>query len=337
MTVVTGATGHIGNALVRELIAQQEDVLAFVAPGDDISCIQDLDLDIVYGDVRNIDDLIMAFVEAKIVYHLAGIVSITSKNIKNMYEVNVGGTENVIEACLECNVERLIYTSSVHAFTEPPQGICIEETLNFEPEKVIGHYAKSKAEATLAVLDGIEKGLNAIIVHPSGVIGPYEYKLSYVGQMILDFIHGNLPCGVEGAYDFVDVRDVAKGIILAKERGTIGENYILSGYLLSIEDIFNILAQITGLAPPNKKAPLWVAKIFCPFITMYAKLIGKRPIYTPYSLYTLSSNSLFSHDKATKELGYTTRPIEETFKDTIVWFVDNGYIDNSVVKNIKII
>lgn len=326
MVVVTGATGHIGNALVRALIANKESVSAFVAPGDDTSCIEHLDLKIIYGDVRNIDDLIRAFNGANTVYHLAGIVSIISKDTKTMYEINVEGTKNVIRACLECNVGKLIYTSSVHAFTELPKGITIKETLNFEPQKIIGDYGKSKAEATSAVLAGVKDGLNAVIVHPSGVIGPYEYRLSYTGQMILDFINGKLPFRIDGSYDFVDVRDVADGIILAGQRGSIGDNYILSGYLLSIEDIFNILKNITGMNPPKIKIPIWVAKVCHPFVTKYAQITGKRPLYTPYSLYTLSSNALFSYDKATSELGYNVRPIMETFKDTIIWFKDHGYL-----------
>lgn len=175
MVVVTGATGHIGNVLVRELLSRGENVSVVIPPFEDTACLDGLQLEMVKGDVRQIDSLIQAFRGGDVVYHLAGAISILPGKNELLHQVNVVGTRNVVEACLKTDVRRLIYTSSIHAVKEPPHGTVIDETLPYDPDTVLGDYAKSKARATLEVLKGVKRGLDAVIVCPTGVIGPYDY------------------------------------------------------------------------------------------------------------------------------------------------------------------
>lgn len=319
MILVTGGTGHIGNVLVKKLLEKGEQVKVIVPPTEDHISLSGLDVEIVYADILDLNSLVENFTGATVVYHLAGIVSIMPGQAKLMQKVNVGGTRNVVEACLKTGVERLIYTSSVHAFDELSHGTVITENTEINPIKVIGDYAKSKALATYEVWRGIEQGLDAIIVHPSGVIGPYEYKTSNTGRLFSRFINGKLLCYVNGGYDFVDVRDVAEGLILACEKGRSGENYILSREWVSLDDIFDLLREITDSKSRTFKVPLGAAKLLIPFAGMYANLNKTLPLLTSYSLYTLRSNSLFSHDKASRELGYNPRPLKETLTDTVKW------------------
>ncbi|NTV91516.1 MAG: SDR family oxidoreductase [Clostridiales bacterium] len=326
MIVLTGATGHIGSALARELVARGDDVRAFVLPSDDTESLNGLPVEIVTGDVRNKESLLNAFKGADYVYHLAGIVFIGSGNQKLINDVNIKGTRNVIEACIETGVKRLVYVSSIHAFTEPPHGTDICETKDFNPLKVSGNYAKSKAAATLEVLDACRKGLNVVIVHPTGVIGPYEYKLSNTGQLIVDFIKNRLFAYIDGAYDFVDVRDVASGIMMACDKGVNGENYILSGERLTVKQLLGILEKETGIKAPKLRMPRWLAYAVAPFAEVYYKIRRQQPLYTTYSIATLGSNSHTTHEKAARELGYKPRPLRETVRDTVAWFSNHKKI-----------
>lgn len=324
MVVVTGATGHIGNVLVRKLLADGKEVKVVVAPGDDLKPIEDLDVELVYADVRDPGSLLSAFDGAEYVYHLAGIISIGSSKSKLLWGVNVDGTKNVIDACIRAGVKRLLYVSSIHAFTEPPHGTPIIETKKFDPSSVVGQYAQSKAAATNEVLKAVEKrGLDAVIVHPTGVIGPYDYKMSNMGQMIVDYINGHLYAYIDGAYDFADVRDVARGIILASEKGQTGESYILSGEQITVEQILKTLEDETKIPMPRIKLPLWVAKVTAPLSEFYYRLKKQPPLFTSYSISTLVSNSLTTHQKATQELGYTARPVKESVRDAAHWFKAN--------------
>lgn len=238
--------------------------------------------------------------------------------------MNVQGTKNVIDACVQANVDRLVYTSSVHAFVELPQGQLIDEQAPINPDKVVGDYAKSKAKATLLVREALANGLDAVIVYPSGIIGPFSYTLSNMGQLFIDYCEGRIPTMNEGTYDFVDVRDVVSGAIAAAEGSPKGSEYILSGYQITFKQIFYILNNLTGRKAPKLYIPNWFLKLFVPIVGFFSKLLGKVPPLTSYALYTISSNSLFSHEKATKELGYYPRHIARMMKETIEWYKQIG-------------
>ena len=301
MVVVTGATGHIGNVLVRDLLSRGENVRAVIPPFEDTTPLDGLELEIAEGDVRDIDSLVRAFTGSDVVYHLAGIVSILPGQGELSHRVNVVGTRNVVEACLRTDVRRLVYTSSVHAIAEPPPGTVIDETLPFDPDKTLGEYGKSKALATAEVLEGVKRGLDAVIACPTGVIGPRDHKPSEMGQLIMDFAKRRLKAYLDGAYDFVDVRDVAASLILAGEKGRAGECYILSGERITIRDLLSMLEEITGVRAPSFKAPMWLARLMVVFTPLYYRLTRTTPVFTEYSIDVLASNSLVSGEKARRE------------------------------------
>lgn len=323
MVIVTGATGHIGNVLVRELVAKGIAVRALVLPDERPVSISTLPIEMVRGDVTDYASLQKAFEGVMCVYHLAGIVTIGSGKRKILQKVNVEGTGNVIKACFEKGVKRLVYTSSIHAFPELPHGQILVETKDFDEDKVRGDYAKSKALATTMVLDAAKNGLDTVILHPTGVIGPYEYTLSNMGQLMVDFMKGRLFAYIDGTYDFVDVRDVVQGIISASERGRPGENYILSGEQITVKRFLEHLENATGLKAPRIKMPIWFAKLTAPLSELYYMVLRQQPLYTSYSIETLYTNSVTSYQKAQNELGYKPRPIKEAIFDTVSWLRDH--------------
>jgi dihydroflavonol-4-reductase len=319
--VVTGATGHIGNVLVRELLSRGEIVRALVLPDDDRRPLANLDVDIVHGDVTDPVSLRSAFSGSNVVFHLAGIVTIMPGMVSVLERVNVGGMYNVITACRATGVRRLVYTSSVHAIAEPPRGTVIDESQPFDPNHVLGDYAKSKARATLLLLDEISKGgLDAVICCPTGVIGPWDYGISNIGQLILDFASGHLKSYVSGAYDFVDVRDVTRGLILAAEKGQTGRHYIFSGAQVQVPQLMEELAHNIGYPAPTYRIPTIIARTAGILASAYYRILRRRPVFTAYSIDVLRSNSLVSSARARKELGFTTRPWQESIRDQIDWF-----------------
>jgi dihydroflavonol-4-reductase len=320
MNLVTGATGHIGNVLVRKLIAAGEAVRVLILPGEDTSPLLGLPLERVTGDVLDISSLRNAMRGVTRVFHLAGIISILPGKDLFVRRVNIDGTKNVISAARQAGVQRLIYTSSIHAIRRVPHGERIDERLPFDPENTAGEYDRSKAEASLAVLEASRQGLDSVIICPTGVIGPNDYRRSELGQLILDCVDQKTQFYVDGAYDFVDVRDVADGLIQAAERGRSGETYILSGETLSVRRIIDMLWDLTGRRFTRIYVPFSVARFaarFTPLLYIHRKI---KPRFTSYSLETLRSNSDISHAKATAELGYHPRRLMETFADTVDWF-----------------
>lgn len=319
--LITGAAGHLGNTLVRKLSEQGRRVRALVLPGE--KNIPDGGIEVCYGDVRKTESLTAFFDnpqgKALIVVHCAGIVSIASGYDQRVYDVNVRGTKNIVDLCQKHGVSKLVHVSSVHAIPELEKGEIICEVDGFDPVRVVGHYAKTKAEATDYVLAAARNGLNASVVHPSGICGPYDDGKGHLTTLVIDYYKRRLTSGINGGYDFVDVRDVADGIIACCEKGRAGECYILSNQYYSIREILYMLHEITGKKEIKSFLPLWFVKLTASLAETYYKIRRQPPLYTSYSIYTLNSNAVFSHDKATRELGYTTRDMKQTLKDTIDW------------------
>ena len=327
MIVVTGATGHVGNVLIRELLARGEVVHALVLPDDDHRPLAELDAEIVHGDVTDPTSLEVAFTGADLVFHLAGIVTIMPGMAKVLERINVGGVRNVAAACRATGVRRLVYTSSIHAIAEPPHGTVIDESQPFDPDRVLGDYARSKARATVLLLDEVRKGgLDAVICCPTGIIGPWDYGISSIGQLILDFASGHLKSYVSGAYDFVDVRDVACGLILAAEKGQTGHHYIFSGAQVQVPELMEELASDIGRPAPTYRIPTAVARAAGVLASVYYRLLRRRPVFTAYSIDVLRSNSRVSSKRAREELGFTTRPWQESIRDHVEWFRAEGML-----------
>ncbi len=323
MILVTGATGHIGNVLVRALLESGKKVRAMILPGEDRTPLRGLKVEIVEGNVLDPASLSHAMEGASDVFHLAGIISILPGKNDLVRQVNVQGTKNILKIAVEKRVRRLVYTSSIHAITRVPQGVVVNEEYPFDPCNCSGEYDRSKAEASLAVLDAVLEGLDAVIACPTGVIGPFDYRRSEMGQFILGCMRRKTQWWVDGAYDFVDVRDVARGLILAWEKGRRAEYYILSGEQVSLPRLAKIVGEISGNRLSGIRVPLPIARLAAFFAPMYARLAKTRPLLTPYSLGTVLSNSKISHAKARNELGYSPRAIRESIADTIRWFREN--------------
>ena len=328
--VVTGACGHIGANLVRALIDSGRPVRFLVHVHD--RGIDGLDTELVRGDVCDPESLYRAFRHAEVVYHLAGCISLSMKDWSKLEAINVIGARNVVEACLKTGVRRLVHFSSIHALQQEPLSVPVDELRPLKESPDFPPYDRSKALGEIEVRRGIENGLDAVILNPTAVVGPHDYEPSYLGRAILDMARHKLPALVTGGYDWVDVRDVVSGAITAEKEGTCGACYILSGHWLSLRDIADMVREITGTPPPRLTAPLWLARLGVPVVSIMSRLSGKTPLYTSFSLKAVESNRHMSHEKAARELGYRPRPFRETLADALQWFRDNGQLSLSIKK-----
>lgn len=318
--IVTGALGHLGSTIIRYLLDVDCEIRGLILPCDDAT--NSYQTTYYKGDVTILKTLEPLFANISAyevtVIHTAAIISIGEKITPHLYDVNVNGTKNIIDMCIKHRVRRLVHVSSVHAIPELEDGACISEVDSFCAEAVHGAYSKTKAEASQAVMDAVKAGLDAVIVHPSGIIGPFDGGDNHLVQLISMYITGKLPAGISGGYDFVDVRDVAKGCLLAADSGKTGRCYILSNCYCSVKELLEMARRVTG----GKKIvcfPIYLAKVGLPFFELFAKVRKTRPLYTRYALYTLSSNGNFSHERASQELGYSPRDLESTVRDTVLW------------------
>jgi len=327
--IVTGAAGHLGGTVVRYLNELGQRVFAFCLFGEQHLPVGE-HVSVFFGDICDTDSLVEMFERcggfSVVLIHCAGIVSIASKFNQKVYDVNVGGTKNIIALCEKYHVERLVYVSSVHAIPELPGNEMITEVDNFSADNVHGLYAKTKAEATQCVLDYAKRGGKACVVHPAGIVGPGDFGRGHITQLVIDFYKGRLTSGLNGGYNFVDVRDVANGILSCCENGKNGECYILSGQYFKVPKLLELLHEITGKRKVNRILPLWFVKLTAPFAELYYKILKQPPLFTTYSIYTLNTNANFNNDKAVKELGYTVRTMTETLNETVVWLKENERI-----------
>jgi dihydroflavonol-4-reductase len=322
--LLTGAFGHLGNVVTRQLLEKGARVRALIWPSDLSDERFRFPVELYRGDLRSVESIKLAFEhqpdEKLVIIHMASIISTLSSNFKRLYQTNVVGTRNLLDLAVASGATRFVYVSSVHALTEEPWGQVNRERTDFDPKHVHGVYAKSKAMASRLVLS-YKDLLDLVILHPSGIIGPYDYQYSQTNQVFYDFLKGKLPFVIKGGYDFVDVRDVADGIIAATLQGRSGENYILSGRYITIAEMMKIISGYAKKKRP-KVMPLWIAQTVAPFVEAWSHLTRKRPLFTPYSLYTTSSNGHFSHEKAFEAFGYMPRSIEATIYDIYRWYYD---------------
>lgn len=323
MNLVTGGAGHLGNVLVRELLARGERVRVLILPGEDTTSLEGLDIERIEGNVLDIDSLARAMQDIDVVFHLASLVSITEDKTGMLEAVNVGGTQNVIDAAKQTHIKKLIYTSSIHALERPPQGVMISELCDFDADNPAGAYDRSKAQASLLVERAAEEGLDCRIVCPTGVVGPFDYRHSEMGELILSWMQKRINLLVKGSFDFVDVRDVAKGHILACDKGERGETYILGGEKIELTLLHKLVQKVIGKEIPPITFPLPIAKIIAPIAELYYKITKTPPRFTKYSIETVFSNSDISSEKAKVELGYRPRTLAQSVADTVAWWIEN--------------
>lgn len=323
--LITGATGFLGRAVVEELIHRDNvRIVALVLRNDPYIALLPKEIHTVIGDVCAENSLEQFFAGADgktCVIHCAGIISVAARSGSKLYQVNVGGTCNVIRQCIKHRVGKMIYVSSVHAIPEKPKNCVITEDCEFSPGLVDGDYAKSKAIATQMVFASAKRGLNVSIVFPSGIIGPGDIIGGSMTSMAKSFLAGKLPFAVRGGYDFVDVRDVAKGILACAENGESGKGYILSGHYITIRKMLQIVRKAAKLIYRPICLPLKLAKLAAPYCERRC-LKEKKPLFfTPYSVAVLGSNGKFTHSAASNRFAYRPRPIEETLRDMTAWLI----------------
>jgi dihydroflavonol-4-reductase len=321
--VVTGATGHIGANLVRALIERGEKVRVTVR--EDTRAIEGLDVERVPADVLERESLVKAFQNARVVYHLAAYVSIL-EDAERLKAVNVDGTRNVVEACLECKVEKLVHACSIEALLRPNKSDPIDESVGPDSGEPTTEYGRTKAMGERAVRDGIERGLEAVIVYPTAVIGPYDFKPSFFGQFFLDYGCMRTPALVPGGFDLVDVRDVVAGLLAAAEKGRCGEGYLLSGKFLTVKEIAATAEECTGVPRPRLVIPYWLAYPPAALAPLYYRLVGQRPRFTRMAVRMLQDGRKVSNQKARNDLGYSPSHPRKGIRAAVAWFQETGQL-----------
>ncbi len=326
-TFVTGGTGHVGANLIRELLSRGIAVKALYRPGSNNQGLDGLDVEKVEGDLRDPASLEKALVGCDRMYHVAAFVSLRTGDREALFDVNVNGAKNLFNAAQKAGVERTVYCSSFGAIGVNPNGPS-DETFTVNPYDVHLDYELSKAVSELEVHRAIARGMDIVIVNPSGVVGPHDYKPSSVGRTILDFAAGRMRAYLPGGFEFVAVRDVIAGHLLAMEKGKTGERYILSSGHHTLEEILKHLQSQIGAPMPRFKLPL-------PLMTPVAyasSFIMKRffpdvpPRFTPGTIKLLSSSKSATTAKAQRELGFKPTSIFDAYNEQIAWFEQRGQL-----------
>ena len=313
---ITGATGHVGANVVSELLAQGWQVRALVR--DDVRALDGLEVERVQGDVRDPDSLRPLVDGAELVFNLAALISLEARARKGL-DVNVVGPRNVAAACLAAGVRRLVHFSSVHAFDDTPGRGPIDEDRPQVTDPSRPASGLSKAAGERGILAAVARGLDAVIVNPTGVIGPHDYKMSRMGNVLASLARGGLPFVPTGGYDWVDARDVARGAVLAAQRGVTGRRYLLSGTWASLLELGMQMDQITGRRHHRFLVPLQTGFLGVPFAALRARLTGGTPGCTIDSIRVLLGETHVSSVRAAAELGFVPRPQAQTLQDILAW------------------
>ena len=333
--LVTGAAGFLGSNVCAQLLEQGEKVRALVLPGDKSAKFIPKDVEICFGDLCDIQSLEAFFTvpegKESVVIHCASMVTVDPSYSEKLMAVNVGGTRNIITKCLEHKeCAKLVYVSSTGAIPEAPMGTKIKEVDKFEPNdpaKVVGAYSQSKAKATQMVLDSVRvMGLNACVVHPSGILGPNDHAVGETTSTLRKIIKGEMPIGMQGSFNLCDVRDLAAGCIAAVDKGRKGECYILANEQVTLKELCEMLHAECNCQQIKFYLPLNLADWIAHTLEKQAEKTGKMPMMTTFSVYNLARNNDFDYSKARKELGYTTRPYAETIHDEVEWLMAEGLI-----------
>ena len=331
LTLVTGASGLVGNNLIRHLLQIGRPVRALIYESDESlhgledESLRGLKIDRVAGDVRDPAGLKQAMEGVDVVYHLAAAISIDDDHRRaDVDSVNIDGTANVVQACLDAGVKRLIHFSSIHAISSFPKDQAIDESraLALDPARHL-QYDRSKANGEMKVLEGVRRGLDAVILNPVGIFGPNDFTPSPGGELLLQLARRKLPGLVRAGYYWVDVRDVVHAAVAAEQRGRRGHRYILAGEYATFKSIANLVQQATGARPPRLNVPIWLAKAAAPLAAWFSRRAGQRPLITPETMQIITCHQKIETAKAAEELGFRPRPIRESVRDAINWLQDH--------------
>ena len=318
--VITGASGFLGAHLARTLKDRGVEVRA--ADRSRGPALDDVDVEFVEIDVLDPASLRAAFEGQDRVFHLAAIISIVGDPTGEVWRVNVHGPRNAATVAFECGGGRFVHCSSVHSFDLERCGPSLDESGLPTTHPDAPAYDRSKRAGEEAVRLVVQKGLDAVVVNPTGIIGPDDRGPSRMGETVLQFMTRKIPVGITGQFDFVDVRDVVEGLIAAGDRGRTGQNYLLSGSRLSIRELGMLVERYSGVPVPPLSIPLRLVTPLAPLV-MQIEQRTKKPIFTPDALHALKYSPVVSHYRAATDLGYRSRPIHETVRDTVAWFESN--------------
>ncbi len=326
--IVTGCTGYVGNVLTKKLLADGCRVVGFAKDRVKFDRVfNDVCPEVVFGDIRNADDIekLFKFDGEKVIIHTVAYVSIGEGNKKELFDVTVGGTKNMLLAAKKHNVAKFLHISSTEALAH--NSTWEEGDYHYipNPKKARKGYNRAKALADVAVMNAVDEGLNASILIPAGVLGSGDYSQTHMSQVMIDYINGKLPASIDGGYNDFDIRDVADVLDKIIENSEKGEAYIFANRPDKINEVLGYIAEYTG-KKPLKTLPMWVAYVGLPFLYLGSVFSKKRPLYTSASLASLKANTDFPLDKVKKAFGYSPRPLKETVIDHIEFLAKNGEV-----------
>lgn len=321
---ITGATGHIGTAAIPMLIGKGYRLRALVYTQQ--PSFDSMDIATVQGSLFDTDSLNRLVAGCQVVIHCAGRISLNSNRDPSVYETNVNGTKNVFKAAQQAGVKRFIYISSIHAYNQTNGNGLLDEESGYCPKNA-PQYDQSKRDAQQFVLQNARNGMEVVVLNPTAVIGPFDHKPSALGQAIMDIYNKKVPVLISGGFDFCDVRDVAAAIVSAVERGRSGEAYLLGGKWHSLGDLQKIILGIKGDKKLLPVLPAWTGYLGLPFAILMAVMKKQEPLYTKESIVAVQhGHKNISSRKAAAELGYSSKPLQDTIGDTISWFKQAGHI-----------
>lgn len=329
-TLVTGATGFIGSTVVRELLNDGVDVRVTARNDSDTRNIDGLDVEVVHADTRDRTSLRAALKGCDTLYHVAAYFAHWSLNKNLFYEVNVEGTKNILTEALSQGLSKVVYTSTSNTIGSHGAWNFVNEQAEFNAWETGDHYAISKYLAEIEARKIYDQGLPMVIVNPTLVIGVRDIKPTPSGMLIVDIANRNMPGYIDGAINIIDVQDVARGHLLAAEKGRIGERYILGNENVTVGDFFRLVAEIAGVKPPRLKLPYPAALLLAYVFEAQARITKQTPVVSLSQVKIGNMGEHFDNSKAVNELGLTLTPIETTVQNTVDWFVEHGYIQKRV-------
>ncbi|HEY9637739.1 MAG TPA: hopanoid-associated sugar epimerase [Coleofasciculaceae cyanobacterium] len=332
---VTGGTGFIGANLVRLLLQEGYEVRALVRPSSRLDNLQGLEVEIVKGDLND-PDLWQLMVGCQVLFHVAAHYSLWQSDREPLYHHNVLGTRNVLAAARKASIERTVYTSSVAAIGVGAPGQIVDETHQSPVEELVGHYKKSKYLAEQEAVKAIQGGQDVVIVNPSSPIGTRDIKPTPTGDIILRFLRRQMPFYLDTGLNFIDVRDVARGHLLALERGKVGDRYILGHQNLTFKELLDQLAQITGLSAPQRAAPAWLPLSVAWIDERILAPLGKPPSVPLDGVRMAKQPMYYDASKAVRELGLPQTSLTLSLKDAVDWFLSQGYVSERSRKKVEV-
>jgi dihydroflavonol-4-reductase len=334
-TLVTGAAGFLGSHMTRQLVTRGESVRVLMRASSSNRAISDLALEYVTGDLRDAFSLEHAMKGVKRVFHVAADYRLWAKNPQEIYDSNVGGTKNLLAAAKNAGIEQLVYTSTVATIAVNRPKLPNEAT-DAKLEEMIGNYKRSKWMAEQEVLRAAKEGLPAIVAMPTTPVGPWDWKPTPTGKIILDFLNGKMPGYVETGLNFVGVEECAAGHLLVSERGKVGERYLLGAENLTLKGLLDLLAGITGLRAPSMKIPHGVALGVAYVESAFSRMVGKEP-QIPVEGVRIAEHTMFVDcSRAKRELGFEPGPVAAALERAVRWYQSNGYVRPGRSKRIKL-